>query len=305
MGNCHNTKSAHKHHSGTTRRKSFPITPPVRHEEQQYLDLIKHIIKDGTEELTRNGKCRMIFGNSMRFSLKDGVIPIITTRTIPFRACFNELFWFISGSTDNHDLNKKCVHIWDDNANAFGKDGLLGPIYGYQWRSWNGNYPQRNGIDQLQNVIDTLRDPLLRSSRRIIMTSWNPQQIGDMALPPCHSFVQFNVRSGKYLSCAVYQRSGDVGLGVPFNISSYSLLTHILAVHCDLVPDELVYFLGNAHIYNDHLPQLKTQLSLEPMRFPKITVRKQKTIEAYNLGSIEWLESYVHCNNNIKMMMSV
>ena len=228
------------------------------HEEYQYLQLIGDIIDNGNKEQGRNGNTIVKFGVNMRFSLKDGTLPLLTTKKMAYRPCFEELFWFIRGSTDNEELKMKNVKIWNANASREfldsrglynNKEDDLGPIYGFQWRhfnaSYDGRYPNYNnkGIDQLQRIIDDLKNPETRNSRSIFC-AWNPQQIDQMALPPCHVLAQFHVRENKYLSCALYQRSGDVGLGIPFNIASYSLFTHILARHCDLEADEFVHLSG-------------------------------------------------------------
>jgi thymidylate synthase len=290
------------------------------HEESQYIQLIKDIFIKGTEEDTRNGKTKSLFGYTMRFSLKDGTIPILTTKQVAWKTCFRELMWFIRGSTDNQELQNENVHIWDGNSTREFLDsrGLinnpvndLGPVYGHQWRHFNAKYKNCHtnysgeGIDQLAYIINALKDPSQRSSRRLVMTAWNPCQLDEMALPPCHILVQFNVRENKYLSCALYQRSGDVGLGVPFNIASYSFLTHILAKHCGLIADEFVYFLGNAHIYVDHVEALQEQLKNDPYPFPKINITSvRENINDYNLNDIEWVESYKH-HLSIKMKMIV
>ena len=287
-------------------------------EEQQYLQLIRDILSKGHDEISRNGKVRSLFGYSMRFSLQNGQLPLLTTKKVAWKTCFHELCWFIRGSTNNKDLQDKNVHIWDANASRDFLDsrglidrpvGDLGPVYGHQWRHFNAPYQtchtdyEGQGIDQLQNIIHDLKNHETRSSRRLIMSAWNPQQLDEMALPPCHVLVQFNVRQGKYLSCALYQRSGDVGLGVPFNIASYSFLTHILAKHCDLVPDEFVYFLGNSHIYEDHVEPLKEQIQREPYSFPKISIkRKHENINDYTLDDLEWLTTYEY-HSTIKMEM--
>jgi thymidylate synthase len=287
-------------------------------EEAQYLNLILDIIENGSDELSRNGKVRVRFGHSMRFSLRDGILPLLTTKRVAWKTCFEELRWFIRGSTNNHDLQEKNVHIWDENSNREFLDnrglhhraeGDLGPVYGHQWRHFNAPYVDcmtdycNQGIDQLQNIINDLKNPATRTSRRLVMSAWNPQQLDEMALPPCHIMVQFNVRDGKYLSCALYQRSADIGLGVPFNIASYSFLTHILAKHCGLEADEFVYFLGNVHIYEDHMEALKEQLSREPYSFPKIRVTDAcENIEDYSIESIEWIEPYKH-HATVKMKM--
>jgi thymidylate synthase len=288
------------------------------HEEIQYLNLIREIINTGSYEKTRNGNTYTKFGYNMRFNLKNGVIPILTTKKMAWKTCFEELFWFIRGSTSNIELNEKNIHIWDDNCKRdfldkrglyYYKEGDLGPIYGHQWRHFNAEYKscdtcyQGEGIDQLQHIIDQLKDPETRTSRRLIMSAWNPCQISSMALPPCHIVVQFHVRENKYLSCALFQRSGDVGLGIPFNIASYSLLTHILAKHCDLEADEFVHFIGNCHIYEEHIDALKEQIKRDPLLFPRIEIKnKFENIEDYSLDDIEWTTKY-NFHESIKMTM--
>ena len=299
-------------------------------EEEQYLNLIKTILKEGTIENTRNGETMSIFGYSMRFSLKDGTVPLITTKKTAWKTCFKELLFFIRGETDNRILKEQGVNIWNANSTRSFLDeaGLshypedcLGPIYGFQWRNWNGTYnidnfdketkngeggnnkPSKNGIDQLANIITSLKNPQTRSSRRLILTAWNPEQIGDMALPPCHVMVQFNVKEDKYLSCCLFQRSGDVGLGVPFNIASYSFLTHILAKHCGLIADEFVYFLGNAHIYKEHIEALTVQVERTPFPFPMMDLKTQhENIEDYRVEEVEFIKEYKY-HEAIKMEM--
>ena len=288
-------------------------------EERQYLDLVSEIISRGYAEEGRNGATRVVFGRTMRFSLADGTIPILTTKRVAFKTCFEELFWFIRGSTSNAELVAKNVHIWDDNSSREFLDsrgltdraeGDLGPVYGFQWRHFNAPYADcatdytGQGIDQLARIIADLQNPETRSSRRHILSAWNPCQIDDMALPPCHVMCQFNVRQGRYLSCALFQRSGDIGLGVPFNIASYSMLTHLLANHCGLIAEEFVHFIGNCHIYEDHLDALKTQLEREPMGFPRIHVAKvRESIEEYTMDDIEWISPY-KSHGPLKMKMS-
>jgi thymidylate synthase len=290
----------------------------VPHEEEQYLNLMKDIMNNGSIEESRNGKTYTKFGNIMKFSLKDGKIPIITTKQLAWRVCFEELFWFIRGSTNNKELKNKKINIWNDNSTREFLDsrGLynleeddLGPVYGHQWRHFNAKYfncntnYSGNGIDQLQEIIDCLKNPEKRSSRRLVMSAWNPCQINEMALPPCHMICQFHVRDGKYLSCALYQRSGDIGLGVPFNIASYALLTHILAKHCDLEAEEFVHFLGNCHIYEEHLTALNIQIQRKPFNFPTIEINnKHQKIEDYNLSDIKWVSPYLS-HSSIKMKM--
>ena len=201
----------------------------------------------------------------MRFDLTNNKIPLITTKKLAWKTCLKELLWFISGSTDNKILKQNNVKIWNDNASRDFLDsrGLhnleeddLGPIYGHQWRFFNAEYKNCStdyngkGVDQLKNIIDSLNDPNNRNSRRLLLSAWNPQQLDQMALPPCHVLMQFNVFDNDKLSVALYQRSGDMGLGVPFNIASYAFLTHLIAHHCNLKPVEFIHFLGNIHIYS-------------------------------------------------------
>ena len=279
------------------------------HEEYQYIKLIQDILEKGTVDETRNGKTKSIFGNMMRLSLKDGVLPLLTTKRLAWKTCFKELMWIIKGDTDNKKLQEQGVHIWDANSSRKFLDGRglqhleendLGAIYGHQWRHFNAPYHDCRtdysgwGMDQLQYIINGLKNPKTRTSRRLIMTAWNPAQLSQMSLPPCHCLVQFNVRENKYLSCSLYQRSGDVGLGCPFNIASYCFLTHILACHCDLEADEFVYFLGNCHIYESHIEPLKTQIENKPYPFPKIIIKnKYRRIEDYCLDDIEFIEPYI------------
>ena len=261
------------------------------HQEEQYLDLIRNILDNGTWEEGRNGRTKSIFGNMMRFSLSDNKIPILTTKKTAWKTCLKELLWFIRGNTDNRILQEQGVHIWDGNTTRefldsrglhHYREGLIGPGYGFQWRQFNAEYNAEtgsgieNGIDQLQQIIDALKDPAQRTSRRIIMTAWNPLQLNQMALPPCHILCQFNVHDGNKLSCSLYQRSCDVGLGVSFNIASYSFLTHLLAVHCGLVAHEFVYFMGNCHIYEDHVEPLKEVLNRKPFPFPTLLIKETR-----------------------------
>ena len=301
----------------------------MSHEEQQYLNLIRDILDKGSLEQGRNGNTVSIFGASMRFSLADGTMPILTTKKTAWKTCLKELLWFIRGETDNKLLQAEGVHIWDGNASrdfmesrglGHYPEGIMGPIYGYQWRNFNADYTldgsnnnkglqsskdlpsSPKSLDQLQNIIDQLKDPAQRTSRRLIMTAWNPCQLDQMAIPPCHILCQFNVHGGNKLSCAMYQRSGDVGLGVPFNIASYSFLTHLLAKHCDLEAHEFVYFLGNAHIYDDHLEALKQQLSKEIFDFPKLQISQcRDNINDYQVS--DFVVTDYKCNEPIKMAM--
>jgi len=289
------------------------------HEESQYINLIRTILNEGTTEEGRNGKTRSIFGYSMTFSLKNGVLPLITTKKTAWKICLKELLFFIRGETDNQILKKAGVGIW--NANSTRKflderglynypEDCLGPIYGYQWRNWNAPYSVNNsnkdekrGIDQLLNIINSLKNSETRSSRRLIMTAWNPEQLDQMVLPPCHVMVQFNVSNESHLSCCLFQRSGDVGLGVPFNIASYAFLTHILAKHCGLIADKFVYFLGNAHIYEEHIEALNNQIKRTPFPFPIIEIVNQKdNIEDYNEDDVKFTSEYIS-HSSIRMEM--
>jgi thymidylate synthase len=254
-------------------------------EEEQYFQLIKDTIENGILDNGRNGNTLSIFGATMYFSLNNDKIPLLTSKKLAWKTCLKELLWFIKGKTDNKILKLQNVNIWNKNAtreflderelNNLEEDDL-GPIYGHQWRHYNAKYINSNtdysgkGIDQLQEVINQLKNK--SNSRRIILTSWNPEQINEMALPPCHVLAQFNVNKYDELSCCLYQRSGDLGLGVPFNIASYSFLTHLLAKHCGLKSKELIYILGNCHIYDDHIDALKNQVKKEIYDFPTIKI---------------------------------
>lgn len=286
-------------------------------EEQQYLNLINNILENGSWEHGRNGKTQSIFGNMMRFSLKDGKIPILTTKKTAWKTCLKELLWFIRGKTNNKLLLEQNVHIWDGNSSREFLDsrGLnnydvneLGPIYGHQWRYFNAKWQgddhdySGEGIDQLQQIIDALKDPKQRNSRRLVLTAWNPCQLDEMALPPCHILCQFNVHNGNKLSCALYQRSSDELLGAPFNIASYSFLTHLLAKHCGLEAYEFVYFKGNCHIYEDHVEGAKLQITRMPFEFPTISIKQtRENINDYEVEDFI-VENYQH-HEPIKFQM--
>ena len=258
-------------------------------EEYQYLNLIQNILDNGSWETGRNGRTKSIFGHSMRFSLADGKIPILTTKKTAWKTCLKELLWFIRGETDNKLLQEQNVHIWDGNSSRefldsrglyTTREGLIGSGYGFQWRHFNAPYdnktgkPLEKGIDQLQQIIDQLKDPSQRSSRRLIMTAWNPCQLDDMALPPCHIMCQFNVHDGNKLSCSLYQRSCDFFLGIPINIASYSFLTHLLAKHCGLEAYEFIHFMGNVHLYENAIDACKLQIERQPYPFPTLNIKE-------------------------------
>ena len=270
------------------------------HQEEQYLNLIREILERGTWEDGRNGRTKSVFGHSMRFSLKNGTIPILTTKKTAWKSCLKELLWFIRGDTDTKILQNQNVHIWDGNTTRefldsrglqHYREGLIGPGYGFQWRHFNAAYNadtgsprDETGIDQLNQIVEALKDPAQRTSRRLIMTAWNPLQLSEMALPPCHIMCQFNVHDGNKLSCAMYQRSCDVPLGSPFNIASYSFLTHLLAKHCGLEAYAFVYFMGNCHIYEDHIEPMRTQIERKPFEFPTIEIKTLRdNINEYEL----------------------
>ena len=266
-------------------------------EENQYLNLLDDILSTKNNQEGRNGNTLSIFGSTMHFSLEHNKIPIMTTKKVAWKTCLRELLWFIKGDTNNKHLKEKNVHIWDENGSRQFLDGRgltkfmeddLGPIYGFQWRHYNAKYHNCNsdysnkGIDQLKEVIECLKDPEKRNSRRMIITAWNPCQLDIMALPPCHIFMQFNVTNNNKLSCAMYQRSNDEACGTCFNIASYCFLTHLLAKHCDLEPYEFLYYKGNCHIYEEHIDNIKIQLEREPFEFPTLEIiNKRENIEDY------------------------
>lgn len=287
------------------------------HEENQYLNLIDDIIKENSEFIGRNGKTYAVFGSAMHFSLNNNTIPLLTTKKLAWKTCLRELLWFIKGDTSNDRLNSKKVHIWDANGSREFLDsrGLhnnrindLGPIYGFQWRHYNSEYNgcdadyENKGIDQLNYIIEQLKNIETRNSRRLIMTAWNPCQLNEMALPPCHVLCQFNVTDNDKLSCSLYQRSGDVGLGVPFNIASYSFMTHLIAHHTGLQAHEFIYYLGNAHIYDDHIEKLSDQINKEPYIFPKVYINTiYEDIEKYK--EEDFLINDYKYHENINLIM--
>lgn len=297
------------------------------HQEYQYLNLIKNVLKNGVCVPSRNGKVYSIFGCTMRFSLRENTLPLLTTKQMGWKTCMRELMWFIRGETNNNELNKNKVHIWDGNAskeylNSIGldyQDGELGPIYGYQWRNFNGNYPNNKvekivydkldkeigPKDQMRWIISQLIDEKKRHSRRLILTAWNPLQLKDMALPPCHVLCQFWVNpETKELSCQLYQRSGDIGLGVPFNIASYSMLTIMIARYCGLNPGEFIHVIGDAHIYEEHIGPLKEQIEREPFPFPKWKISHiPRIFEEFDVSDVS-LEDYIY-HPKISMKMIV
>ncbi|RFU25543.1 hypothetical protein B7463_g10798, partial [Scytalidium lignicola] len=285
------------------------MEPSTLHEEYQYLDLVREILERGERRPDRTGTGTLsIFGpQPLRFQLNDNgrpILPLLTTKRVFLRAVIAELLWFIQGNTSSLALSKVGVKIWDGNGSREFLDsrglthrepGDLGPVYGFQWRHFGAEYIDAKtdyagqGVDQLADIIHKLRtNPY---DRRIILTAWNPRDLPSMALPPCHMFAQFYVSfpqskkvseevSGSkpkgHLHCQLYQRSCDMGLGVPFNVASYALLTHMLAHVCDLIPGSLIHVLGDAHIYINHTDALRTQLQREPRAFPELEIKREK-----------------------------
>ncbi len=241
---------------------------------KQYHDLLRHILANGSRHEDRTGVGTISsFGFQTRFDLRDG-FPIVTTKRVPFRWVAEELFWFLSGSTDERDLLARGVDIWAEWATKeqtarFGREaGDLGPVYGYLWRSFGGDYPERNGVDQIARLINEIEtNP---NSRRLIVSGWDPRVCDNVALPPCHTLFQFKIENGRTLHCQLYQRSADAFLGVPFNISSYALLTHLVAHVCGLEAGEFIHTFGDLHIYSNHLEQVDELLSRRPMELPRL-----------------------------------
>jgi thymidylate synthase len=247
---------------------------------RQYHNLMKEVLEKGVQKSDRTGTGTIsVFGHQMRFNLAEG-FPMVTTKKLHLKSIIQELLWFLKGSTDNNWLKERGVSIWNEWA---GPDGDLGPIYGYQWRSW----PAPNGehIDQIAEVVETLKkNP---DSRRIIVSAWNVADIPRMALAPCHAFFQFYVANGK-LSCQLYQRSADIFLGVPFNIASYALLTHMMAQQCNLEVGDFVWTGGDCHLYSNHLEQVDLQLSRNFYPLPQLNIlRKPDSIFDYEYEDFE------------------
>ncbi|MAL00787.1 thymidylate synthase [Neopusillimonas maritima] len=254
---------------------------------QQYENFMRHVYENGTLKTDRTGTgTRSVFGYQMRFDLAQG-FPLVTTKKLHTKSIFIELLWFLRGDNNAKWLQERGVSIWNEWA---GPDGDLGPIYGVQWRSW----PKPGGghIDQLAQVIEEIkRNP---DSRRLIVSAWNVSDIPNMALPPCHAFFQFYVADGK-LSCQLYQRSADIFLGVPFNIASYALLTHLVAQQCNLEVGEFIWTGGDCHIYSNHFNQVEEQLSREPYPYPKLTIlRRAPSLFDYEYEDFQITEYQAH-----------
>ena len=296
----------------------FHLPPGVRsrHDEQQYLDLIEEVMTEGAYRGDRTGTGTFAkFGASMRFNLRHS-FPLLTTKRVFWRGVAEELLWFVAGSTNANTLQEKGVHIWDGNGSrefldsiglGHREEGDLGPVYGFQWRHFGAEYStmhddyQGAGVDQLADLIHKIKtNP---TDRRLILTAWNPAALKDMALPPCHMFCQFFVADGE-LSCQMYQRSCDLGLGVPFNIASYSLLTCMVAQVCGLQPGEFVHVMGDAHVYSNHVEPLKEQLKNAPRHFPTLRLNPEKMdIDSFTFDDFEIVDYTPH--KKIAMQMAV
>ena len=253
---------------------------------KQYLELLDRVLREGVKKEDRTGTgTYSVFGHQMRFNLEDG-FPLLTTKKLHLKSIIYELLWFLQGDTNAKYLQEHGVRIWNEWADP---DGNLGHIYGFQWRSWP-DYKGGN-IDQISEAVETIKhNP---DSRRIIVSAWNVADLDNMNLPPCHAFFQFYVANGR-LSLQMYQRSADIFLGVPFNIASYALLTHMIAQQCDLEVGEFIWTGGDAHIYSNHFEQVKEQLSREPYPYPKLTIlRKPESIFDYRFEDFEF-ENYQH-----------
>lgn len=254
---------------------------------QQYIDLMKRAYDTGVMKEDRTGTgIKSVFGHQMRFDLQEG-FPMVTTKKLHLKSIIHELLWFLKGTGNVSYLQENGVRIWNEWAD---ENGDLGPVYGVQWRSWAGADGRTH--DQIKNVIEQIKtNP---NSRRLIVNAWNVGQLDEMALPPCHMFFQFYVADGK-LSCQLYQRSADIFLGVPFNIASYALLTHMVAQVCDLEVGEFVHTLGDAHIYSNHMEQCKLQMSREPMALPKIKINPDvKDIDQFRFEDFELVGYEAH-----------
>jgi len=265
---------------------------------RQYHDLLRHILASGIRHEDRTGVGTIsAFGYQTRFDLRQG-FPIVTTKRVPFRWIAEELFWFLSGSTNEADLRARGVDIWaewattEQTAKFDRAEGDLGPVYGYLWRSFGGDYPQTNGIDQIARLVREIEtNP---NSRRLIVSGWDPRVCDEVALPPCHTLFQFKIDDQKTLHCQLYQRSADAFLGVPFNISSYALLTHLVAHVCDLEVGEFIHTFGDLHVYSNHVDQVNELLAREPLPLP--------TLEFVNASDLKGLDGLLNFGfENLKL----
>jgi thymidylate synthase len=248
---------------------------------RQYQELLRHVLARGAEHEDRTGVGTVsCFGYQTRYDLREG-FPIVTTKRVPFRWIAEELFWFLSGDTNETSLRARGVDIWKEwadleHTSRFGREeGDLGPVYGYLWRSFGGRYPERDGVDQIARLVREIQQN--PNSRRLIVTGWDPRVADSVDLPPCHTLFQFKIERGRTLHCQLYQRSADAFLGVPFNISSYALLTHMLAHVCGLEVGEFVHTFGDLHVYRNHLSQVEELLSREPLPLPRLEIRDENS----------------------------
>jgi thymidylate synthase len=265
--------------AASTRRQGDVVGPGYAASVQQYLDLLDHVMTTGTDKSDRTGTgTRSVFGYQMRFDLSEG-FPVLTTKKLHLKSIIGELLWFLRGDSNVKWLQDRGITIWDEWAD---ENGDLGPVYGYQWRSWPT--PDGGHVDQIAKVIESIRtNP---DSRRHIVSAWNVADVDSMALPPCHTMFQFYVANGR-LSCQLYQRSADIFLGVPFNIASYALLTMMVAQVCDLEPGDFVHTLGDAHLYSNHMEQATLQLTREPRPLPRMLITPGKDIDQFDLDDFE------------------
>lgn len=252
---------------------------------KQYQELLRHILNNGTRHEDRTGVGTIsVFGYQTRFDLREG-FPIVTTKRVPFRWVAEELFWFLSGDTNEKNLRARGVDIWAEwadeaHTSRFGREtGDLGPVYGYLWRSFGGDYPEKNGYDQIKALIEEIG--VNPNSRRLIVSGWNPETATQVDLPPCHTLFQFKIENEKILHCQLYQRSADAFLGVPFNISSYALLTHLIAHVCDLQVGEFIHTFGDLHIYSNHLAQVEELLQREPLPLPQLEFTGAENLKGF------------------------
>lgn len=265
---------------------------------KQYQDLLRYVLENGSRHSDRTGVGTIsVFGYQTRYDLRRG-FPIVTTKRVPFRWVAEELFWFLSGDSNEKNLRARGVDIWAEwadleHTSRFGRDeGDLGPIYGYLWRSFGGDYPAMNGFDQIAALIAEIeRNP---NSRRLIVSGWNPATAAEVDLPPCHTLFHFKIENERTLHCQLYQRSADAFLGVPFNISSYALLTEMVAHVCGLVPGEFIHTFGDLHIYLNHLEQVEELLRREPLELPRL-----EFVDADDLKGLEGLLKFRYENLNL------
>jgi len=288
------------------------------HPEKQYLNIVRQILGTGVQKGDRTGTGTLsVFGTQSRYCLRNGTLPLLTTKRVFWKGVLEELLWFLRGSTNAKELFEKNVFIRDTNGsrNFLDKmgftdreEGDLGPVYGFQWRHFGADYVNMRtdytgqGVDQISQLIETIRsDP---NNRRLILSAWNVKDLPLMALPPCHCFAQFYVANGE-LSCQLYQRSADIGLGVPFNIASYALLTHILAHYTGLKAGEFVHSTGDTHIYLNHIEPLKLQIEREPKPLPKLEILAEKNVPFWQLQADHFKITGYEPHANIKMDMAV